>query len=179
MVLKARCLSSDGSATATIWHAALIEEAQRLGVSFHARVRVRRSRPSGRIHAIETTRPIETETLVVAPGLVAADRHMAGVSLALTPMQHQYVVTAPLPELAGRTIANLRDPDKLVYLRQRDESWSSAAMSESALFSVEAIPDRTDPTVRTSMPVTLSNSAARWPNVFLSGDGELAKGVNG
>jgi len=29
------------------------------------------------------------------------------------------------------------------------------------------------------MPVTLSNSAARWPNVFLSGDGELAKGVNG
>ena len=175
---------SDGSATATILARALIEEAQRSGVLFHAHVRVRAiEAPNDRIRAVETTEGrIETETLVVAAGIWSPlIARMVGVSLPLTPMQHQYVVTAPLPELAGLTIANLRDPDKLVYLRQRDESLVIGGYERNPrLFSVDAIPDRTDPTVQTfdasHFEQLRTAMAERVPCLATA---ELAKGVNG
>jgi glycine/D-amino acid oxidase-like deaminating enzyme len=62
---------------------------------------------------------VHTDTLVVAAGIWSpAIGRMAGVPLPLVPMQHQYVITHPVPELSGRTLPNLRDPDKLVYMRQ-------------------------------------------------------------
>ncbi|MFM9959768.1 MAG: FAD-dependent oxidoreductase [Planctomycetaceae bacterium] len=175
---------SDGSATATLLARSLIDAAQRSGVSFHPHVRVRAiEAPDRRIRAVETNEGrIATETLVVAAGiwspLVA---RLVGVSLPLTPMQHQYVVTAPLPELAGRTIANLRDPDKLVYLRQRDEALIIGGYERNPrLFSVETIPDRSDPTVQTfdasHFEQLRSAVAQRVPCLATA---ELAKGVNG
>lgn len=175
---------SDGSATATILARALIEEAQRLGVSFHANVRVRAMEvANGRIRAVETSDGrIETETLVVAAGIWSPlIGRMAGVSLPLTPMQHQFVVTSPIPELAGRTFANLRDPDKLIYLRQRDDTLVIGGYERNPrLFSVDAIPDRTDPTVQTfdsSHFAQLQRAAAeRVPCLATTA---LAKCVNG
>ncbi len=144
---------SDGSATATVLARSLIEEAERSGVSFHAKVRVRAvETTNGRIRAVETNEGrIETETLVVAAGIWSPlVGRMAGVALPLMPMQHQYVETAPLPELAGRTVANLRDPDKLIYLHQHDDRFVIGDYERNPQpFSVDAIPDRADPTVHT------------------------------
>src|SRR5439155_26096076 len=105
---------------------------------------------NGQVASVTTSAgKIETEILVVASGIWAPlVGRLAGVSLPLTPMQHQYVITAPLPELAGKTVPNLRDPDKLFYLRQRDQSLVVGGYERSARpFDVEDIPQRPDPTI--------------------------------
>ncbi len=175
---------SDGSATATLLARSLTGEARRLGVSFHTQVRVHAiDVHNGRIRALETSQGrIATETLVVAAGIWSPLlARLVGISLPLTPMQHQYVVTAPLPELAGQTIANLRDPDKLVYLRQREETLVIGGYERNPrLFSVDAIPARTDPTVQTfdarHFEPLRRAMAERVPRLTTT---ELAKGVNG
>jgi 4-methylaminobutanoate oxidase (formaldehyde-forming) len=141
----------DGSASATSLAGALIERARARGVAFYPNTRVTGVEVrGGQIRAIQTgAGRIETETLVVAAGIWSPRvAELAGVSLPLTPMQHQYVVTEPLPELGGRTLPNLRDPDKLFYLRQRDESLVIGGYERAARpFDIDAIADRSDPTV--------------------------------
>ena len=39
------------------------------------------------------------------------------------PMEHQYVETAPVSALGGSRLPNLRDPDNLVYFRQKDQAF--------------------------------------------------------
>jgi 4-methylaminobutanoate oxidase (formaldehyde-forming) len=63
-------------------------------------------------------------------------------------MQHQYVVTAALPKLAGLTVPNLRDPDKLVYLRQHDAGLVIGGYERDPRPFTAAIPERPDPTVQ-------------------------------
>src|SRR5207247_1448030 len=78
----------------------------------------------GRVQAVNTTRGrISTEIVVVAAGVWSPRiGRMAGVTLPLVPMQHQYAMTGPLRELGGDfSVPNLRDPDKLVYFRQDGE----------------------------------------------------------
>src|SRR5258708_22316182 len=56
-----------------------------------------------RLQAVNTTQGrIRTEILVVAAGIWSPRiGRMAGISIPLIPMQHQYAVTGPLPELTG------------------------------------------------------------------------------
>lgn len=144
-------VQGDGSASATSLAGALIERARARGVAFYPNTRVTGvEADGGQVRAVQTSDGrIETGTLVVAAGIWSPRvGQMAGVSLPLTPMQHQYVVTEPLPELAGRTVPNLRDPDKLFYLRQRDESLVIGGYERAARpFDLDAIPERPDPTV--------------------------------
>jgi glycine/D-amino acid oxidase-like deaminating enzyme len=177
-------LPSDGSAQAPILARALIREAEAQGVTFHSHTPVQAIElDSGRVRAVATPAGrIETETLVVAAGIwspLVARR--AGIELPLMPMQHQYVVTAPLPELADRTVPNLRDPDKLVYLRQAEQGLIVGGYERDPRpFPADGIPTGPDPTVRgfdAAHFATLSRAAAeRVPCLAAV---ELSRQVNG
>jgi glycine cleavage system T protein len=83
----------------------------------------------GAVRAVETTRgTIRTETVVLAAGIWGPKvARLAGVHLPLVPVQHQYAITEPLPELAGETceVAHpiLRHQDADVYFRQLGEAY--------------------------------------------------------
>lgn len=149
-------IPDDGSAVAGILAQALILGAKAEGVAFYPQTRVQKiDLKSGRVHALETSAGrIETETLVVACGIWSPlIGRMAGLSVPLTPMQHQYAVTEPLAELAGKTVPNFRDPDHLIYLRQRERSFAIGGYERHPKpFDVDAIPERPDPTVQTYDP---------------------------
>lgn len=146
----------DGSGTATILAGALIESAKAEGIQFHPHTAVTAiDVAGGRVQAVTTTGGrIETEIVVAACGIWSPlVGRLAGVALPLTPMQHQYAITATLPVLAGKTVPNLRDPDKLIYLRQREQSLVIGGYERTACpWDVDAIPRRPDPTVQTFNP---------------------------
>jgi dimethylglycine oxidase len=86
-------------------------------------------RAAGRVRAVETTLgTVRTETVVLCAGIwgpkVAA---LAGVRVPLVPVEHQYAVTAPLPELAGETRDAvhpiLRHQDHSMYFRQHADAY--------------------------------------------------------
>jgi 4-methylaminobutanoate oxidase (formaldehyde-forming) len=177
-------LPGDGSAAAPVLARALIEGARAEGVRFYPHTRVRAIEVAGgRVRAVDTTAGrVATETLVVAAGIWSPLLgRMAGVALPLTPMQHQYVVTAALPELAGLTLPNLRDPDRLVYLRQEGDGLVVGGYERDPRpWDVGAIPDRADPTVQTfdaaHFDPLLRAAAERVPGLATVG---LVRQVNG
>jgi 4-methylaminobutanoate oxidase (formaldehyde-forming) len=135
-------LPSDGSARAVILAQAMILEAEAAGVRFVPNtpltgIDIRK----GRLRAVETLEGrIDTEHLVIAAGLWSPlMARLAGVSLPLTPMQHQYAVSKALPELEAATFPNVRDPDNLVYVRQRGQTLVAGGYERSPrLFDSEA-----------------------------------------
>jgi hypothetical protein len=78
---------------------------------------------------VETTRGrIETDTVVLCAGIWGPKvAQLAGVRLPLVPVQHQYLVTEPLRELAGtdREVVHpiLRHQDQRLYFRQVFDSY--------------------------------------------------------
>ena len=177
-------LPSDGSATAPILARALIEQARDEGVSFHPQTRVQAIEIAGnRVRAVETSAGrVETETLVVAAGIWSPLLgRMAGVALPLSPMQHQYAVTAPLPELRDRRLPNLRDPDNLVYLRQNGASLVLGGYERDPwAYPPDEIPDRLEPTLRpfdADRFASLHRAAVERVPALVSTD--LARRVNG
>ncbi|MEW6159075.1 MAG: FAD-dependent oxidoreductase [Verrucomicrobiota bacterium] len=143
---------TDGSARASILAQALADGARERGASFVSQSRVIGfGIERGYIKAVQTQHgPIEAEHVVLASGIWSPRLgRLAGVSIPLTPMQHQYAVTEPLAELADHTVINLRDPDLLVYLRQDGQSISMGGYEHTPKwFEVDAIPDSENPTVR-------------------------------
>jgi len=138
-------LPTDGSARAPILAQAMANKAQQRGATFYAHTRVTGIDISnGRVQAVNTTQGrISSELVVVATGVWSPRiGRMAGVTIPLVPMQHQYAMTGPLPELAGdASIPNLRDPDKLVYFRQDGECMVIGGYERNpAAFDVDAIP---------------------------------------
>jgi glycine/D-amino acid oxidase-like deaminating enzyme len=73
---------------------------------------------AGRITAVLTERgPVECETVVNATGMWgAATARMAGAGIAVTAVEHQYVVTERRPDICA-DLPTLRDPDARVYLK--------------------------------------------------------------
>jgi 4-methylaminobutanoate oxidase (formaldehyde-forming) len=129
----------------------LIQAAEEQGVSFHSQTRVQGIETSaGQVRAVETTSGrLETETVVVACGIWSPlVSSLAGIALPLVPIQHQYAQTHPIPELDGRTLPNLRDPDKLVYLRERDGGLVVGGYERNPQRFRADIPQRSDPTVQ-------------------------------
>jgi glycine cleavage system aminomethyltransferase T/glycine/D-amino acid oxidase-like deaminating enzyme len=152
-VLGALFLPTDGAAKAVILATALRRLAEAGGARFYAdnavtNVEVAR----GRVSAVVTKfGRIETETLVVAAGVWSpVIGRMAGVTIPLLPMQHQYERVGPLPELAGNvSLPNLRDPDRLVYFRQDGDSLVIGGYERDPVsFNSEAIGGGSNPTVR-------------------------------
>src|SRR5437868_5613637 len=95
--------SSPTLARMLMYSVSLINEARAGGVVFYPHTRVDGVEVvDGAVRAVQTSAGrIQTETLVVCAGIWSPLLgRMAGVSLPLTPMQHQYAMTVPLPELA-------------------------------------------------------------------------------
>jgi 4-methylaminobutanoate oxidase (formaldehyde-forming) len=145
-------LPTDGSARATILAQALAEGAKERGAEFHAETAVTGFEVArGRIAAVITDRGrIRTEVVVAACGIWSPRiGRLLGVSIPLTPMEHQYAATGPLPALDGVTLPNLRDPDRLVYFRQDGDRIVLGGYERDPVpFAADRIPDARDPTIR-------------------------------
>ncbi|HVU90178.1 MAG TPA: FAD-dependent oxidoreductase [Pirellulales bacterium] len=154
-VVGAIFMPTDGSANAPVLAGAMIRDARALGVNFQTRTRVTGVEVAGgAVRAIETDAGrVETETLVIAAGIWSPIvGRMAGVSIPLVPMEHQYVETAAVPGLRGQRLPNLRDPDNLVYLRQKDDALIVGGYERNPRAFRAAIPRNDNPTVQAFDP---------------------------
>ena len=123
--LGAIYVPSDIHTKATRPAEAMAREAERNGAAFFGNVEVTGLKiTDGRVTAVHTTQgDIETELVVSAAGIWAPRLgDMVGTPIPLSPMQHIYAVTTPLPELAGATeeisMPFLRHQDSSMYFRQ-------------------------------------------------------------
>jgi glycine/D-amino acid oxidase-like deaminating enzyme len=144
-------IPSDGSATAPVLAKAMMRDAQARGVDVVTDCRVRQIEVgNGPVRALVTDHGrVECENLVVAAGIWSPlIAEMAGVQLPLTPMMHQYAVSDDIPELGDRLMPNMRDPDHLIYARQRGRQLVFGGYERMPVtFDSDAIPHRSDPTV--------------------------------
>jgi len=176
-------LPGDGSARATILTEALLHAACQHGATCYPYTRVRGIEVvGGRVQSVNTAQGrIRTEIVVVATGIWSPHiGRMVGVSIPLMPMQHQWVMTEPLRELAG-AVPNLRDPDKLIYFRQEGQSLIIGGYERNPVaFDVDAIPHNANPTVHpfddARFAGLLEGSVERIPSLRHV---VLAKQVNG
>ena len=162
-ILGAIYVPSDIHTRATRPAEAMAREAERSGATFHGGVKVTGfGMHDGRITAVHTTHgDIETELVVAAAGIWAPKvGGMAGVPIPLSPMQHLYAVTTPLPGLAGET-EEIRQPllrhqDESVYFRQVGESYGIGSYRhEPLLMDADEIPDHEEaPVAPAEMPFT-------------------------
>jgi 4-methylaminobutanoate oxidase (formaldehyde-forming) len=175
---------SDGSANAPILAQAMLRQAVERGVTVHSHCHVNSIElANGRVRTLITNQGrLETETLVVAAGIWSPRiTTLAGVQIPLIPMMHQYAASVDLPQLAGRTIPNLRDPDHLIYFRQRNGHLLFGGYERDPVtFDVDAIPDSINPTVRefdTGRFEPLLRAAEK--RIPIVADRPLAQTVNG
>ena len=116
---------SDIQTRATRPAEAMARETARNGAAFHGGVTVTGfGIANGRISSVHTTHgDIGTDLVVAAAGIWGPKvGGLAGVSIPLSPMQHLYAVTGPVPDLAGATseisLPILRHQDASTYFRQ-------------------------------------------------------------
>lgn len=93
----------------------------------------------GRVRAVLTSDGrIATEQALLCAGIWGPRiGRMAGVPIPLTPMQHQYTMTAPLPELAGETREVVhpvvRHQDYAMYFRQQADRYGIGSYKHEPL----------------------------------------------
>jgi glycine cleavage system T protein len=131
---------SDGIAKAVRAAEALARYAEAQGVTFYGRTPVTGIEvANGRVQAVLTPQGrIATEMVLVCAGIWGPRiGRMAGVSIPLTPVEHQYVRTGPLPELAGETreVVHpiLRHQDKSMYFRQHADCYGIGSYQHEPL----------------------------------------------
>ncbi|HEY1352126.1 MAG TPA: FAD-dependent oxidoreductase [Ktedonobacteraceae bacterium] len=151
-VCGALFLPGDGTAHAPILARALTQRAHQGGATFYTATRVTGIEVrKGRVQAVQSEHGrIACEIVVVAAGIWSPYLgRMAGVNIPLLPMQHQYVVTAPVPELsAAHSLPNLRDPDLLVYYRQEGAGLVLGGYERHPVIGqIDVLPGNTNPTV--------------------------------
>ena len=117
-VLGAAYLPTDGYIDPSQLTFALAEGARRRGATIETGTRVAAiGVERGRVAGVETDRgSIETDVVVNAGGMFAAEiGRLAGVTVPVVPMAHEYLVTKPsgLP----LEMPTMRDPSLLVYVR--------------------------------------------------------------
>ncbi len=119
-LLGAAYLPTDGSADPNGVTFALVRGARSRGAEFYTEteatgILVR----DGTVSGVETTRgTIRTPVVVNAGGIWARQiGAMAGVTVPIFPIEHQYLLTAPI-EGMHQTMPVVRDPDLLIYFRE-------------------------------------------------------------
>jgi dimethylglycine dehydrogenase len=125
-IIAAAYLPTDGHVDPSSVTSALAAGARRGGATILLHTRVTGiDRQAGGEWLVRTTAgDIEAEIVVNAAGLWARQiGELAGVRLPIVPLQHQYIVTQGLAELAGRSaeLPVLRDPEHSYYVRQEGE----------------------------------------------------------
>ena len=117
-VLGAAYLPTDGYIDPSQLTLALAEGARRRGAEVATHTRVRGiAVESGRVTGVETDQgTVETEIVVNAGGMFAAELGaLAGVTVPIVPMAHEYLVLEPSGLPLG--MPTMRDPSLLVYFR--------------------------------------------------------------
>ena len=182
-ILGALYVPSDIQTKATRAAAAMARAAARAGAQFFGDMKVTGiASAAGRISAVQTTHgDIETDLVVAATGIWAPKvGGMADVPIPLSPMQHLYAVTAPLPELAGATeeitLPLLRHQDKAMYFRQVGESIGIGSYQhEPLLVDAADLPDRA---VNGMSPAEMPFPAAHF-EAAMAATGELMPSLKG
>ena len=139
---------SDGIAKAVRACEAMARESQKQGATFHAHTPVTGVEvKDGRVRAVLTSNGrISTEQVLLCAGIWGPRiGRMAGVPIPLTPMQHPYAWTGPLPELTGETreVAHpiVRHQDCAMYFRhQADRYGIGSYKHEPLLVDPEDLP---------------------------------------
>jgi len=119
-VVGAAFLPTDGQANPSDIAQALAKGARTGGVTFIEECRVTGVRiERGRVVGLATSQgQIEAEVVVNCAGQWARQvGRLAGVSVPLQSVQHQYMVTEPIKGVA-RDLPTLRDPDRLIYFKE-------------------------------------------------------------
>ena len=190
--LGAIYVPSDIHTKATRPAEAMAREAERNGAAFHGNVKVTGfGIADGRVTTVHTTQgDIKTDLVVSAVGIWAVKLGgRAGVPIPLSPMQHIYAVTTPLPELAGAageiSMPILRHQDESIYFRQEGEAIGIGSYShEPLVVEADDIPDHGEaPIAPAEMPFTPDHfetamTAAREALPSLEGAG-LTRKFNG
>ncbi len=121
---------SDGIAKPVRAGEAMSRFAQQQGAALHGKTTVTDIVvEAGRVRGVETTAGrIEANTVLICAGIWGPRvGRMAGVSIPLLPVQHQYTRTAPVPALQGETREVVhpivRHQDYAMYFRQEGESY--------------------------------------------------------
>ena len=165
-ILGALHVPSDIQTKATRPAEAMAREAERNGAAFHGGVAVTGfGMDNGRMTAVHTTHgEIETDLVVAAAGIWAPKvGGLAGVPIPLSPMQHLYAVTAPVPELAGATeeisLPILRHQDAATYFRQVGEAIGIGSYRHEPLLvdAADILSHEQAPTAPAEMPFTPSH----------------------
>ena len=191
-ILGALHVPSDIQTKATRPAEAMAREAERNGAAFHGGVEVTGfGMDNGRITAVHTTHgEIATDLVVAATGIWAPTvGGLAGVPIPLSPMQHLYAVTIPVPELAGATeeisLPILRHQDAATYFRQHGEAIGIGSYRHEPLLvdAADILSHEEAPVAPAEMPFTPSHFEASMTaagDVFpaLKGVG-LARKFNG
>ncbi len=144
-VLGAAHLPSDGHVDPTSLTMALAERARAAGATIATRTAVRGLEQAGDGWRVETDRgTIECEVVVNAAGMWAPQvAALAGVRLPIVPLQHHYVVTDTVAELAGAPgeLPVLRDPEASFYVRQEGEALLVGPFEPNALtWALDGVP---------------------------------------
>ena len=126
-VLAGAWTRNDGHADPFGLCQAMARGARKLGAGIvrHNRVTGIDLLPGGEWRVMTEQGPVIAETVVNAAGCFARQvAAMVGADLPICNIQHHYLVTGPVPELAGRNeeLPVTRDPHASVYLRQEQES---------------------------------------------------------
>jgi len=119
-VVGAAFLPTDGAVDPSGVTQALAKGARSMGVIFALNERVLGIEvKNGRAEKITTNkRVISAEIVVNAAGLWARELgRLSGVNVPLIAVQHQYLITEPIPGLPSK-LPTMRDPDKLVYYKE-------------------------------------------------------------
>ena len=140
-VLAGAWTRNDGHADPFGLTQAMAKGARSLGarVVRHNRVTGIESMPGGEWKVMTEQGPVIAETVVNAAGCFARQvAGMVGADLPICNIKHHYLVSGPVPELAGRSeeLPVTRDPHASVYLRQEQESgligiYESEGLSEA------------------------------------------------
>ena len=119
-VVGALYLPTDGHIDPNGLTYALAEGAKKRGAKIWTETRVLGiSVKNGQVHEVATNKGIIcTDVIVNAGGMFAPEiGRMAGVTIPIIPIAHQYLITKPLYGV-GSTFPTMRDPDLLVYFRE-------------------------------------------------------------
>lgn len=186
---------SDGIAKAIRVSEAMAREAQSRGAKFYGETEVTGIEvQGGRVRAVETSRGrIETENVLSCAGMWGPRiGRMAGAFVPLlTPTQHQYVLTTPVPGLEARVSEEsdhviLRHQDHAMYFRRVGERYGIGSYKHRTMpVSPDEIPRKHEPgrEMPSIMPFTPEDFEGPWEEsqMLLPAlrETEVERGING
>jgi dimethylglycine oxidase len=164
-------MPSDGIAKALYAAEALAKRAQSRGAVFHERTEVTGfDIKAGRVRGVETTKGGFAANVVLCCAGIWGPKigRMAGVSIPVQPLAHQFIWTTPLEELQGET-AEVRHPilrhqDEDLYFRQQGKRYGvgSYAHRPMPLEAEEILPVEQAPVMPSVRAFTPEDFAPAW-----------------